>query len=234
MGQLQFTAKDPGDLLVCSEDGVQDEIRLDHLCRFEDRPMDRVVVEIGGTGLRVAAALLRRVEYGKVGGHAGLPAGYARNQAFAPAAETGKVMQADGAGDDHPVGLDDAPVDRHRQFGRCLAEGYKLFRVVAFMIADSDATIKRAKNFAMLCLRLFAVDAECDDDSDLLIWDTALIQLFNQDRQVDFTAGITGDVRGDDHNPFAWSNDLVQWSCADRIRQCSVNLFDGVRELRQG
>ncbi len=57
----------------------------------------------------------RRIENGKMGCHAGCPAGNAWHQAFAASAEAGKIVQADCAGHYHPVSFDDTPVDLHRQ-----------------------------------------------------------------------------------------------------------------------
>ena len=205
---FQCPAKDPGNPLVCREYRIQDEVRVDHVCRFKDRLVDRVVFQVGRTGPRIAPALLRWIENCEMRGHAGFTACHAWYQAFAPAAEAGEVVQTDGAGDDHPVGGDDAPVDLDRQPGRSHAQVVQLCAIVAFMVIDRDAAEQRAENLAVLRGRLLAVNAEGDHDFDGVVADAAAVQLFDQDRQVNLAAGIAGDVRGNDDDSFAGTDDV--------------------------
>ena len=142
VGLLQVTAVDFGDSLVSCEDGVEQKVRFNRLCGFQNGQVYRVAVEVGSAGLRVTATFCRRVENGKVGSHAGCPAGNTRDQTLASAAEAGKVMQADGSGDDDPVCCHDPSIDLYRQAGACLAEIHQLLRVVTFMIVNRNASIE--------------------------------------------------------------------------------------------
>ena len=84
----------------------------------------------------------------------------------------------------------------------------QFFFVVTLMVMDIDPAIKRAKDFTVLLGRLLAVNAERDDDLDIVVADAAAVQLFDQDRQVDFTAGIASDVGGDDDHTFARTDNI--------------------------
>ena len=79
-----------------------------HGARLEHRLVDRVAVEDAGRGPRVPAAPLAGVQNGEVARHAALPAGHAGQDTLPAAAETGKIVKTDGAGQNDPVRL------RHR------------------------------------------------------------------------------------------------------------------------
>ena len=52
----------------------------------------------------------------------------------------------------------------------------------------------------MLVIRLFSMDAKGNQDLDILIPDADGVEPFNQDRQINLTAGIAGDVGGNNNN----------------------------------
>ena len=215
MGRLQFAAADVEDAFVGGEDRVEQKIGLDQPRRGEDRLVDRVAVKDPGSGQGVLAADLWRVEDLEVGGHAGLPGRHPRHQPLAPAAETGEVVETAGAGDHHPVGLDHAAIDRHRQAGLRSAEGDQLPGVVRLVVADRDPSEQGAENLAVLGFGLPAVDAEGDDDVDGLVLDPGGIEAFHQKRQVMLAAGVAGDVGGDDGHLLAGAHQLLQARTAE-------------------
>jgi len=160
MRLLEIAAEDRGDPLVRGQYGVEQEVRGDHPRRGQNRLVHGVAVQHRRTGPGLPAADFRRVEDGEVGGHAGAAAGDAGDQPLAAAAETGEIMQADGTGNDHPVGLDHPSVDLDRQAARRPAEIDQLGRVVAIVIGHCDPAVGGAEDLAVLGVSLPAVNPQ--------------------------------------------------------------------------
>ncbi len=159
--------------------------------------------------------ILCRVEDGEMGLHAGPSAGDAGHEPLAAAAESGEVVKAGGAGDDHPVGLGDPAIDLDGHAARGTADGDQLAGVCALVVDHPDPAEKGAENLAVFSFGLGSVDAQADENFDVLVGDPEGVQPLRQDRQIVLAAGVAGDVRGDDKDLLPPMDDLFERRTAD-------------------
>ena len=100
------TSKCSNDAFIWRKNRVKHEGWIDHRTCLNHCLMHRIAVQNAGGGSAVFTAARLRVKNCKMTGHAGLTAGNTRQDRFSSSAETGKIMKADCAGQDHPVRLE--------------------------------------------------------------------------------------------------------------------------------
>jgi len=189
--------------LVRGEHRIQDEEGVQHGASVHHCLVHRVAIEDTGRGVGIFARPLPRIEHGKMARHAAFAAGHPGEDTLAAAAESGKVVETDGAGEDHLVSLGNGPVDLHLDAVTRHPEQYQLARIVAVVINHPDPAVERAENLAVLRLCLLAVNSQGNDNGNVAVADASTAEALHQNGKVDLAAGIAGDIRSDDHHPLA-------------------------------
>src|SRR6185369_15566663 len=131
---------------VRGKHGVEDKVGSSQGAGLGHGLVDRVAVQVSGNGMLVLAACLSGVQHGKVAGHAGLATGDAWQDRLASAAETGKIVESDHAGQNQALCLDRPPVDAHINAVVCPADGHQLRRMVTVVVPYPDTSVKRAED----------------------------------------------------------------------------------------
>ena len=173
----QIAAEDSNDVFVRPQDGIEEKIRFDPLGGLQQITMDRVAVEHTGHGGRMFAPHFRWVEHGKMAGHAGLAAGYAGDQTLAATAEAGKIVKADGAGNNDPIRRHHPAIDLHRNAAIGYSQVDQLVGIVAIMIVNGNAPVEGAEDLAVLFCCLPAMNPQGDDNADVRIRGATAVEL---------------------------------------------------------
>ena len=76
-------------------------------------------------------------------------------------------------------------------------------RIVAFVIRDADPAVEWSEDLLVFMIGLLAVNAEGDQNLNIPIGYALAVQALHQQGKIDFTAGVSGNVRGDDQHLFS-------------------------------
>ena len=228
MGGDPVTGKSADDLLVVVHHHIDQEGGLCHGAGFHHVGVDGVAVgEVGAADLRVGPCAEAGIQGQVMVFHDGLPAGDARQDALAAAAEARHEMVHHTAGKDDMVALQGTLVQPHRGPPGGGAHILEVCLIRGLVVHQANAVVNRLCHQAdVLLLCLAAVGAGGGDDEHVLIPDTGGLQLLHQNGDVGLgRLPAAGHIRDNDAHRLPRLYQLFQRFGVDGMLQGVVDVL---------
>ena len=183
--------------------------------------MNRIALEqTCVTGLVAACAFYRGHSHAMVL-HDAFVCCYARHNSLASAAEACKRMQCYGTGQNNSVGVGNIFADGNIVTEGGFAQQHHILALAGVMLNNfQTAHHILAANGDILLMRMTAVSAGSNNNSDILVLYAHTVQLGHNDRQKFGRAAQTGNIADDNGYSFACMHNFAQRLGTDRVTDC--------------